>query len=509
MRNAKTLRTLRDRLAQQLAQRGSPEHQKHTAAEVLRATEVTIARIRTLKDAASRRWRMQFTRWYQTDPPEGPPQALEPETTHATLARWGAWSALVAEIILTWWMMPVYVLNASADLYIGFAVLLAALGMGAAGAAAVRLARWSETPAPAKHWLTRWICGVGAITGILFGLVFLTRAAAGPLAWLSPWFPPAAATLAGIVVLFSGLLHTAAHFYGWSRREAAAWEALDSLEAELLLHATEAALRRDRPMTAAAPLRSGLTAAALLLLLASQAQGQGFVRLDVTASMDSVSPANRTQVLQIVRATIRELGTRGPIRRWEVQPFSDDGFDLGPRWEVTWPAPPDSICSPPAFTEVEQLLAQPHADRVRRAENACDVKRRNTRRAYAQAVVEADASLDSAFRAAAATKPGRCTGLRDVFSRLRYLRPGSLALVITDGRQTCRDVVAPVQAPRPGVMVVVVLISPKGHTASDFEDRTKALHRMAPWSRVVPPWALDPEYVATLVGTPPLSERFQ
>jgi hypothetical protein len=203
---------------------------------------------------------------------------------------------------------------------------------------------------------------------------------------------------------------------------------------------------------------------------------------DTTASID-FDVLNRT--LPQVARSLASPDFTGTIR---VTPFADNGWRATVKDSVVLEGYQDPDCS-----DLERDIQKKRLKRIRRAlREACTARKDSVRNA-----------VDSRRRTAAdqlariAVPRGLdvevCTALWEVLRRVSRQAAPYVAVITTDGQDTCDPEPAPLSQPSPGVKVTIVIlpsVPPYRISRSDavhFDTVKAQIQRVAPWVRVIAP----------------------
>jgi hypothetical protein len=121
-------------------------------------------------------------------------------------------------------------------------------------------------------------------------------------------------------------------------------------------------------------------------------------------------------------------------------------------------------------------------------------------RAYEERLTGALANVKEAQLIPARLRPAACSDIRGALYRLAYAKESVLAILTTDGAETCSKRMEPVLEPQQNVIVVILVVpgkeSPVEIGWEQFDATKKRLAAMAPWADVVPFFVDLPTVVA-------------
>jgi hypothetical protein len=201
----------------------------------------------------------------------------------------------------------------------------------------------------------------------------------------------------------------------------------------------------------------------------------------------SISPKYFTDAVAVVKNQLSNVSARYHVSEWSLIPFFDDAWAS----EATLvDAPASTANCKPQFNEAERMWVQLRLAAEHKAEEECSRQRKND-------AERLDAAMDKIFAEPTKHPPysRRCTSLLDAISRITTTQDPTVAVLITDGAETCFPIQT-VLRPSVPVALVVVLVPSKAEFASgaspktQFDRRRAYLLKAAPWlSAVLPYWA--------------------
>jgi hypothetical protein len=216
------------------------------------------------------------------------------------------------------------------------------------------------------------------------------------------------------------------------------------------------------------------------------------VWLDDTSSVDT---ADRRKAIQAIITALPGLSEKNRLTEWKFfgfaeNPWEEDafyGFKIAP-----FQPPP---CDGEAKANVEIVIFKRPTEHLR-AKERCDQKQANARAAYARDLANsyaaAAAALDSHGQGRA-----HCTSIVDLLTRISRDSDPGLAVIVSDGRETCRRDFPKIDPPKHKAVIFVLTgwsagLQKGGPTAVQrFDAMAAILTKAAPWLKIIPPWSID------------------
>jgi hypothetical protein len=218
--------------------------------------------------------------------------------------------------------------------------------------------------------------------------------------------------------------------------------------------------------------------------------GHGEIDIDVSSSVDKMV---LKQVLPNIAGNVSRWALQASVPFWDVEVLEGDGWIAQPVARIVSPNRRVSPCLQNP-SKGEAIVFRQLADRITQKHlEKCEAWRLQQIKIFYQ-------KLAPALSGAVLTQPARrvgCTSLYDVLARLSRLPDNSVALLITDGIESCVKPRTLVRPERNVTLIVVLLASAgdigKSRSASyRFEERKKRLSASVPWiSGIVAPFELD------------------
>lgn len=225
----------------------------------------------------------------------------------------------------------------------------------------------------------------------------------------------------------------------------------------------------------------------------------------------SIDPQNRSAIISQLIAQFPSIAAREHLGRCDVFEFGEKPWAAAPFYQFSVPPSPvgrfeESPCAPLQESETTKWFREAHERALKRRESACNDKRSELRNEFertlrtARDTYEQDlARTMSEFQRVLLARPpltDHCTSITDLFTRVARSRSPLSAIVVTDAIETCRPALAPIEAPKEDIRVVVVLVDSKTPAAitlaEDFDRRRFELRKVAPWLQIIVPfWRLD------------------
>ena len=221
---------------------------------------------------------------------------------------------------------------------------------------------------------------------------FLVRGATGFLALImGPMFSIVLSILSVLIPLIAGLLFLAAALLGWSARLAHLYEELCTLERKIneLNGHVDYRIRELLPPPGPAMdivkvpiIKTASTAVLLLLLVAGNiqldAQTTARARIDITSSVDPIDMANG---LRMLSESASAITTTYGVSRWEIIPFSENGWTAAPAAVIDMPDLHSVNCPSVERSEADFFRGVATA-RLDEAQRKCDQLKNVARRQY-------------------------------------------------------------------------------------------------------------------------------
>lgn len=441
--------------------------------------------------------------WFGTSPPTDRPYVFHYHETCAYAAHIAGWAGILIEGLLGVWISVAWLgLPLWAAILVGAGIAVAAARV--AEAFTVFLGRFARTPRALETPLVWTIVSLGVVWVLALGTIYLIRTADYELLIHLGWaFGPGLAVFGIVTLLLAGALFAARWLYGWSGRFARDWEELDQLErdAALIKERAERVLKRQStsfvdkstPRGQRDGAKHFLLALPLILSLLGQTPlmaQDAYVFPDWTPS---VNETERAGALRELSRRVPSLSRTYGVERWHIAGFTDDAFVTIPS-VINWPQRLSVECPEPKLGKIQRLLVEAREAAEEEARQRCARLTENERRRLQKAESGAKIKIERALGTPPDSR-GNCTALMDLFYRLAHLPEGSLAFIVSDGRNTCQPEQIVIPEPDEEATIILLLVSPadltEGSRAADFASRRAGILNVAPWIEVLPVWRLS------------------
>jgi hypothetical protein len=210
----------------------------------------------------------------------------------------------------------------------------------------------------------------------------------------------------------------------------------------------------------------------------------GELWLDDTISVDE---RDRPRAAQAVLEILLDLSRRHHVDRWRIYGFGEEPWRETTFYQMTLPQWEPPACDPP--TEASRIF------KVHQDDSGCRNRVKAAEAAYGQRIEEQVAVMQRTLRDHR-LRPASCTSIGDLLLRVSQAPGHRLAVIISDGVETCRAAgLPPIPPPVGDTRIAFVLIGSlpqRGRAATtpgeQFLARRQTLLRAAPWLRIVAPW---------------------
>ena len=236
--------------------------------------------------------------------------------------------------------------------------------------------------------------------------------------------------------------------------------------------------------------------------------------IDETTSLDSVSRVTPIEELVEIFPAIAERDGLGDC---EVLITGEKPWAVKPVYTFSLPHSVNHIyeepqCETPGATNASTIFRKEQERLQERSQVECEAMRKaawaahldveqRTNYKYKQELARSMKDLRAALLGLP-TSDDPCSNVVDMLRRIRRSRAPLTAMSITDGIETCRPALVPVDPPNGDVRMVIVLADPEKTDAvplsDDFDRRRDALYEAAPWIVAIEPfWNLDADIAGT------------
>lgn len=400
--------------------------------------------------------------------------------------------------------------------------------------------RRSQRPRETYHTLKRWLLVPAFILAVISLMILLVaRAASGwlllallPLLTVSLW----TATV-GLLILGAALL-VASDVYNWATRDEAEYRQVDREQRRTMNYRREwhedltEIERHETPLLVAAnlvtPSNGGGTTSpspsplvkvlpvalvAVLLATASACQSVGEASQSPNPANTSLNPVEVRSVDAFIDASYsgddsgyghlaHNLYENAPrlfedfrVTRLTVSQFAEDGWSATQKLQIELP---QLVLPQASSSDLGELGSLPNVQKAEEEQSATEtaLAEAKARQEYRKELTTALAPLsESSLRPPVRLKgsPGpRCTDLVGLLRRISVSRGSRIAIVVTDGHDTCGSDAGQIPAPSSEIALIIILVPEHQFNGQkSFDLRKQQLTTMVPWAEIVPYFADD------------------